>query len=93
MKARKDSKWQEHFEWVYGKRPREELYDLAKDPQQTRNVATEPEYQEIRVQLEKRLLATLKETGDPRVINEGQYFETPPLTGPVEEPKNAARGN
>ncbi len=93
VKARKDPKWQEHFEWVYGRRPREELYDLAKDPQQTRNVAAEVEYQEIRAKLEKRLLATLQETGDPRVINEGQYFETPPLAGPVEEPKNAARRN
>lgn len=93
VKARKEPKWQEHFEWVYGRRPREELYDLAKDPQQTRNVASEGEYQEIRAKLEKRLLATLQETGDPRVINDGKYFETPPLAGPVEEPKNAARRN
>ena len=31
-----------YFELAYGKRPREELYDLADDPHQVKNVAADP---------------------------------------------------
>ncbi|MFO0943517.1 MAG: sulfatase [Pirellulales bacterium] len=86
---RKTPEWQSHFNWVYGKRPREELYDLAKDPDQTTNVAGLPEYATIRSKLESRLMKTLTDTGDPRVVGDGTYFETPPLAGPVVEPKAA----
>ena len=64
-----------------------ELYDLSKDPHQTKNVATEPTYAKTREELEKRLLAELERTGDPRVREDGKFFETPPMAGPVEEPK------
>ncbi|MBL9212108.1 MAG: sulfatase [Opitutaceae bacterium] len=83
---RNDPKWKPHFDWVYGKRPREELYDLKSDPQQTRNVATEPRYAAQRAQLEQRLMDELKRTGDPRLIDNGRFYETPPMSGPVDEP-------
>jgi N-sulfoglucosamine sulfohydrolase len=83
--ARNDPQWSAHFEWVYGKRPREELYDLRSDPHQTRNVAAEAEYAEIRSRLEQQLFDELRRTGDPRLEDNGKFFETPPLTGPVEE--------
>jgi hypothetical protein len=84
--VRHDPTWKTHFEWVYGKRPREELYDLRVDPHQTRNVAADPAYAELRAELEQRLLAELERTGDPRLIDEGRYFEEPPLAGPVSDP-------
>lgn len=84
--VRNDPTWKTHFEWVYGKRPREELYDLRVDPHQTRNVAADPAYAELRAELEQRLLAELERTGDPRLIDEGRYFEEPPLAGPVSDP-------
>lgn len=76
--------WQAHFDWVYGKRPREELYDLKNDPHETKNLAADPAYAEVRQELESRLLAELRRTGDPRLIDGGAYFENPPLAGPVE---------
>ena len=82
--ARSDPQWKPHFEWVYGKRPREELYDLKTDPQQTKNVAANPAYAQQRAALERQLLAELKRTGDPRLIDGGKFFETPPLAGPTE---------
>ena len=42
--VRNEPEWKPHFEWVYGRRPREELYDLKADPQQTKNVAANPAY-------------------------------------------------
>jgi N-sulfoglucosamine sulfohydrolase len=81
--VRNDPKWKSHFDWVYGKRPREELYDLRVDPHQTKNVAADPTYAESRGELEKRLMDELRRTGDPRLVDEGKSFETPPLAGPV----------
>lgn len=87
---RNDPKWKEHFQWVYGKRPREELYDLKSDPHQTKNVAAEPGYATRRVELERRLMDELKRTGDPRLVDNGRFYETPPMSGPTNEP--AAKG-
>ncbi len=80
---RNDPKWKSHFNWVYGKRPREELYDLKSDPHQTKNVAADPRFASTRTSLEKRLMDELKRTGDPRLIDNGKFFETPPMSGPV----------
>ncbi|HTN74489.1 MAG TPA: sulfatase [Pirellulaceae bacterium] len=75
--------WKPLFEHTYGKRPREELYDLKADPHQMRNVAADSKFADIRVKLETRLLAELERTGDPRLIDDGKYYETAPLAGPV----------
>lgn len=85
--VRNDPRWKSHFEWVYGKRPREELYDLKADPYQVKNVAADPVYAQPRAALEQQLLDELRRTGDPRVVDDGRFFETPPMSGPViEEP-------
>jgi N-sulfoglucosamine sulfohydrolase len=84
VSARNDPQWKAHFNWVYGKRPREELYDLKRDPHQVRNVAADPDYARTRAHLEERLLAELRRTGDPRLIDDGRFFETPPMAGPPE---------
>jgi hypothetical protein len=31
----------------------------------------------------ERLFTILRETGDPRMTEDGKYFETPPLAGPL----------
>ncbi|WP_254507018.1 sulfatase family protein [Anatilimnocola floriformis] len=84
--VRNDPQWKDHFTAVYGKRPREELYDLKSDPDQMKNVAADEKYAKTRAQLEERLLKELKETGDPRLVDDGKFFETPPMSGPVNEP-------
>ncbi|MDX1925580.1 MAG: sulfatase [Pirellulaceae bacterium] len=89
--VRNDSQWKSHFDLAYGKRPREELYDLKADPQQVNNVASNPAYADIRAQLEKRLLHELMSTGDPRMIDNGKFYETPPMAGPVNDAEGAAR--
>jgi len=90
--ARKTPEWKTHYEWVYGKRPKYELYDLNKDPHETKNMADDPAYAEIKATLEKRLMDELSRTGDPRLINDGAYYENPPLAGPVQEEKGPKKG-
>jgi hypothetical protein len=33
--------------------------------------------------LRERLLDELKRTGDPRLVDDGKFFETPPMAGPL----------
>jgi arylsulfatase A-like enzyme len=84
--VRNDPQWKGHFEWVYGKRPGDELYDLKVDPHQIKNVAEDPRYAEPRHTLRAKLMSELSRTGDPRLENDGRYFETPPLSGPTDDP-------
>jgi arylsulfatase A-like enzyme len=83
VEHRDDPAYRHYFRGAYGKRPREELYDLHRDPHQLDNVAQDAAYAEVRAELQRRLLAELHRTGDPRVVDEGRYFEEPPLAGPV----------
>lgn len=80
---RNNPMWKAHFNWVFGKRPREELYDLKADPDQLTNVAADPKYAAAHAELEQRLLTTLRETNDPRLVDDGKFFETPPMSGPL----------
>jgi arylsulfatase A-like enzyme len=70
------------FEHAFGKRPAEELYDLAKDPDQIRNVAADPAYAAALKQMSTQLLTTLQQVGDPRVGPSPVKFEFPPFTLP-----------
>jgi len=85
---RNDPKWKSLFNAEYGKRPEVELYDLKTDPHQVRNVANDQAYAQARADLGRRLFDELNRTSDPRLIDDGRFFETPPMAGPVvEEPQ------
>lgn len=57
-----------------GRRPHVELYDLRKDPLETRNLADYPDPEALRAELDGELLAWMERVGDPV------------LDGPVETP-------
>jgi N-sulfoglucosamine sulfohydrolase len=71
------------FELSFGKRHSEELYDLLVDPDYMNNVATEPDYQEVKKNLNEKLMSVLTEHEDPRVVESPPRFENPPYAGPV----------
>jgi len=77
-----DPRYRWIYELAFGRRPGEELYDLAKDPYQVKNVAGDPAYAATKDRLAAQLLGTLKEVGDPRVGPEPVKFELPPFTLP-----------
>ncbi len=83
--------WKQHFDWAFGKRPREELYVISKDPHEVKNVADEPDYATIRDQMRERLMAELARTQDPRLEKDGAFFETAPMAGPL--PDDVAKPN
>lgn len=85
---RDDPEWKAYFDHAYGKRPREELFDLRDDPHQMHNLASDAAHASVVETLRERLLDELKRTDDPRLIEDGKFFETPPMAGPI---KNSAR--
>ena len=88
---RNDEKVKPFFDHAYGKRPREELYDLRSDPHQMKNVAQDPAYQTVVSSLREQLMSELSSTGDPRLVEEGKFFETPPMAGPLPQGANKKR--
>jgi N-sulfoglucosamine sulfohydrolase len=82
---RDDPKWRPYYDLAFGRRPREELFVLADDPHQVKNVADDPKYAGVRSELNRRLMSELRRTGDPRVTNDGSHFEKPPFSGPLDD--------
>src|SRR4030042_529952 len=77
------------FELAFGRRPAEELYDLRKDPAQLNNVADHPDYAKVKSKLAADLVAELKATKDPRIIGNGDVFDTYPYYGGMPDSKPA----
>lgn len=71
------------YDLAFAKRPAEELYDLAADPDQLHNVAGDARYAAMKRELSDRLLDELKATGDPRATGEGHTFDEYPYYGGV----------
>jgi len=53
---------------AYIHRPREELYDLEEDPHEIVNVAGDPRYREVRLELRQRLRQWQEQTNDPWIV-------------------------
>jgi uncharacterized sulfatase len=77
---RNDKEWKPYFGYAFGKRPAEELYDLAADPDQMRNVAADKGHEATRKRLADQLTKALTDAGDPRLVEKDCRFERPPFT-------------
>ena len=82
IRHRDDPQWKWLYDYAFGKRPAEELYDLRTDPHQITNVAGRPEYADTQSDLSRRLTSELKQLGDPRLA-EVVPFEHSPFTDPL----------
>jgi arylsulfatase A-like enzyme len=67
LDRRNDPTVRRFFELACAKRPAEELYDLAKDPDQLVNVADKPAFADAKRKLLETLEKWQRDTGDPRV--------------------------
>lgn len=80
------------WEFCFGKRPADELFDLASDPDCVKNLAEDASYRETATKLHDKLMAELKKQNDPRVLGQGDVFDNYPTTKPKPgaEPKKKA---
>jgi arylsulfatase A-like enzyme len=86
LKGRDDPKLAKFFHLACGKRPAEELYDLAKDPYQLTNVAERPAYADARKRLRADLDRWMRETDDPRAAGK-EPWDRYPYVGPPKKPR------
>ena len=66
------------YDMTYAKRPEQELYDVRSDPDNARNLASDPRYTNILEELDRALVDLLTEQGDPRMRGKGDVFESYP---------------
>ncbi|MEK0445523.1 MAG: Arylsulfatase precursor [Verrucomicrobiota bacterium] len=68
------------------RRPAEELFDIRKDPACVQNLAGDPDYAAHKGRLSRQLEDYLRQTGDARVLDGGEVWESyPRLKGEIWE--------
>lgn len=72
-----------YLQLAVARRPAEELFDITKDPGCLKNLAADPAFAQAKQGLSRQLLDYLKQTADPRVVGNGEIWETYPRYSPV----------
>jgi hypothetical protein len=80
-----------YFTLCFEKRPTEELYDLKKDPHEIHNVATETDYAAALKDCRARLDQWMKDTADPRAVNDDDHWDKYPYFGGAAAPKTKGK--
>ncbi len=78
VKNRDDAAIGPFFHAAVDRHPAEELFRVADDPGCMNNLAADPEFTEVKAALSRQMMDYLKKTGDPRVVANGEIFETYP---------------
>ena len=76
LQARKDPATAQYWRWSFGRRAEDELYCVETDPECLHNLIADPQYAELEAKLKKQLLVELKSQADPRILGNGQIFDT-----------------
>lgn len=75
------ARYDDFYRLSFGKRPAEELYRIADDPDCLKNLAADPAFGGIKDRLRAELQKSLVEEGDPRALGNGAIFDTYRYTG------------
>lgn len=78
-----DPKLGRFLQLAVAKRPAEELFDVVKDPGCLHNLAGQTAYAAVRARLAKQLEDYLRQTGDARVLDGGEVWESYPRYSPI----------
>jgi len=78
IRARTAPGSRQYWEWSFGRRPSEELYDLRVDRDCLRNLADSPQHQDLRKRLREEMFDRLRKQGDPRMFGRGNIFDRYP---------------
>lgn len=75
LDARDRKSTYQYWRWNFGKRPEEELYNIARDRQCIDNLADKAGYAPRKAELKKQLFDELKAQNDPRMFANGAIFD------------------
>ncbi len=87
LNCEKDETQRKYFDFAFGQRPEEELYELQTDSDQIYNVAGDKRFAAVKAELSARLMKVLTETGDPRVTGDGTTYDKPPFATEWKKPQ------
>lgn len=83
LEARRKAGSDPYWTLCFGKRPREEFYDLQQDRDCIQNLAEDPTLTARMEALKNRLFAQLKEEQDPRMDGKGYLFDEYPHSNKI----------
>jgi uncharacterized sulfatase len=83
VEHREHAQWSRFFHWAVDKRPSEELFDIRMDPGCLKNLAGDPAHAHTLRELRLRFEEVLTRTGDPRMGDDPEIFETYPRYSPI----------
>ncbi len=75
IKARSKPGQRQYWEWSFGKRPVEELYNIKDDPDCVNNLSELAAFADTKKQLKNQLFTELKKQKDPRMFGKGHIFD------------------
>jgi N-sulfoglucosamine sulfohydrolase len=75
LEARRNGTDTKYWQWSFGKRPQEELFDIAEDPLCMTNLAASPAHAKTMESLRRQLFDELKAQQDPRMFGQGEVFD------------------
>ncbi|MDR8392408.1 sulfatase [Aliifodinibius sp. S!AR15-10] len=78
IQATNEGSNQRQYVMKYTKRPREELYDIRKDPYERNNLADNSEYNDVKKRLAKKLNEWMQQQGDMGIDTELQAIQRQP---------------
>jgi arylsulfatase A-like enzyme len=78
LATRTDPSRRYYWEWCFGKRPAEELYNVAEDPECLHNLAELPGFATKKKELADQLTEELRRQDDPRMFGNGAVFDQYP---------------
>ncbi len=67
-----------YWQHAFGKRPAEQLFNVADDPDCVKNLIADASQAKTAAQLRDNLMAKLKRQNDPRVVSDGDQFDRYP---------------
>jgi uncharacterized sulfatase len=74
-----------YFHWAIDHRPEVEIFDIQKDPSCLINLAGSEGFSQTEAALKQRLDSYLRQTGDPRILDGGEVFETYPRVSGIRQ--------
>jgi arylsulfatase A-like enzyme len=83
-----------YWQHAFGKRPAEQLFDLAPDPDCVTNLVADPAFAAKAAALREKLMAELRRQQDPRALGQGDVFDqypSPRVTSTDEASKRRAK--
>jgi len=76
IENRSDKVLGKYLNWAVDKRPAEELFDIRNDPACLNNLVGKAEFKKTQQNLRTEMENYLRKTGDPRILDGGDIFET-----------------